>query len=100
MILTKIYRQKWLVHMDTFASFITSIDVEEEKIKRMQERAEAESLRVSEAEKPKLIEDIRVALIDDGIDGFESMLSQNIAHGVSFCRPSDSEDLMRTYYVS
>lgn len=86
--------------MDTFASFITSIDVDEEKMKRMQERAEADRMRVSEAEKPKLIEDIRVALIDDGIDGFESKLSQNIAHGVSFCRPSDTEDLMRTYYVS
>lgn len=93
-------RQQWLIHMDTFASFITPINMEHEQQIREQEREEAKRQGATESERPKQLEDIKVALIDDGIDGFESILSKNIAHGVSFCRPSDSEDLMRTYYVS
>ncbi|KAH8672868.1 peptidase S8/S53 domain-containing protein [Tricladium varicosporioides] len=93
-------KQEWLSRMDMFASFISTIDLEKEKDKRNQERVQAGLDGASEDEKPKAIEDIKVAVIDDGIDGFGNDLSGSIAHGVSFCRSSDSENLIRTYYVS
>ena len=86
--------------MDMFATFISTIDVKKERENRDKEREEAEGLGASEDQKPKVLEDIKVAVIDDGIDGFENELSGSIAHGVSFCRSSDSENLIRTYYVS
>ncbi|KAH0545484.1 hypothetical protein FGG08_000485 [Glutinoglossum americanum] len=43
-------------------------------------------------------EPIRVALIDDGIDGADQILYGNIADGVSFCQRG--EGLSNTYYVA
>lgn len=86
--------------MDMFATFISTIDVVKEKAIRQQLREKAEQEGASEDERPSLLEDIKVAVIDDGIDGFENDLSGSIANGTSFCRSSDSENLIRTYYVS
>ena len=44
------------------------------------------------------LEPIRVALIDDGIDGADQILYENIADGVSFCHRD--EGLSNTYYVA
>ncbi|KAI9779172.1 MAG: hypothetical protein M1839_007707 [Geoglossum umbratile] len=52
----------------------------------------------SSREGPK--EAIRVAVIDDGIDGADQVLHRNIACGVSFCGRSGSEDLSNTFYVA
>ncbi len=86
--------------MDTFATFISTIDFEKEKTNRERERKEAEKHGASEDEKPAELQHIKVAVIDDGIDGFETSLSGSIEHGVSFCPSSDSENFIRTYYVS
>jgi hypothetical protein len=48
-------------------------------------------------EKPQ--EQIRVAVIDDGVDGFQEQIAENIIAGASFCRYSDGGDLMNAYYV-
>jgi subtilisin family serine protease len=86
--------------MDIFATFVSDIDLKIERDRRDQERAQAQLEGASNDQMPKQLEDVRVAVIDDGIDGFENDLSGSIAHGVSFCRSSDSENLIRTYYVS
>lgn len=48
---------------------------------------------------PRLLEDIKVAVIDDGIDGFQADLIENIASGISYCKSSDAGNLLRAYYV-
>lgn len=74
--------------MDTFATFIDDAFDTETSLRRSQ--------------KAEPLEDIRVAIIDDGIDGFDPSVSKKIEKGVSFCRPlaPGSADLVRSYYVS
>ena len=43
--------------------------------------------------------DIKVAVIDDGFDGFQEDYTDNVVAGVSFCRYSDTDSLMNAYYV-
>lgn len=40
-----------------------------------------------------------MAVIDDGIDGFQDHLTENIVAGVSYCRYSHPADFMNAYYV-
>jgi hypothetical protein len=89
-------RQKWLIHTDTMAQYIANISVERESANRAKAQAKSEEGSNNETSK---LEDIRVAVIDDGIDGFQDDLIDNIASGVSFCHSSDSGNLMRAYYV-
>jgi hypothetical protein len=67
-------RQLWLQHMDSVADYVATIG---QNVK----------------------EDIKVAVIDDGIDGFQENITDNIVSGISFCRYSDSGNLMNAYYV-
>ena len=41
----------------------------------------------------------KVAVIDDGFDGFQEDYTENVVSGVSFCRYSDTHSLMNAYYV-
>lgn len=86
--------------MDIFATFIRNIRLEEEKEKRIKKQQEAKLNGASDDEMPPLLEDIRVAVIDDGINGFEDDLSESIAHGVSYSGTSDADKLIRSYYLS
>ena len=83
--------------MDIFAQFIENIDIESENKIRMNQ---AKTENAGQVDKPGPLEDIKVAVIDDGIDGFQDELYDNIAAGASFCRSSDSGSLIRTYYVA
>jgi hypothetical protein len=89
--------------MDNFASFISSIELIPEVTKR-DKIIEEESRRpnIPQEERTKPLEYIKVALIDDGVDGFDSTISKSIANGVSYCHDSldDSSDLVKSYYVS
>jgi len=67
-------KQLWLKHMDAFAEYLFRI--------------------------PDNVQDaIRVAVIDDGFDGFQEDYTDNVVSGVSFCRYSDTNSLMNAYYV-
>ncbi|KAI9770212.1 MAG: hypothetical protein M1839_003240 [Geoglossum umbratile] len=90
-------KQRWFEHMDTFAYFINDIDFEKEK-KQRQDKQATERPRTPVGKRIKLLEDIKVAIIDDGVDGFDPTVSKSIANGVSFCR--DRSDLVKSYYVS
>lgn len=45
-------------------------------------------------------DEIKVAVIDDGIDGFEERIANWIHSGTSFCRYSDVGNLMNAYFVT
>jgi hypothetical protein len=83
--------------MDTFAGFIANIDLERE-VKERKIRYDKEDPRIPQEKRTKPLEDIKVALIDDGVDGFDPIISKSIANGVSYCH--DSSNLVRSYYVS
>ena len=68
------FRQLWLQHMDSFAEYLFNIPQEVD-------------------------EPTRVAVIDDGFDGFQEDYTENVVSGVSFCRYSDTHSLMNAYYV-
>ena len=68
------FRQLWLQHMDSVAEYLVNIP--------------------QEVETPT-----RVAVIDDGFDGFQEDYTENVVSGVSFCRYSDTHSLMNAYYV-
>ncbi|KAE8447278.1 hypothetical protein EG329_010972 [Mollisiaceae sp. DMI_Dod_QoI] len=91
-------KQRWLEYMDTFAEFVNNIDLDNEKKERSRLQDKEEKARLIKTKRTKQLEDIKVAIIDDGVDGFDPTVSQSIANGVSFCR--DSSDLVRSYYVS
>ena len=44
-------------------------------------------------------DEIKVAVIDDGIDGFEGTIADRIHSGMSFCRYSDVGNLTNAYFV-
>lgn len=83
--------------MDAFACFISEVDLGREKKEREKLQAE-EGPKFPKDKRIKQLEDIKVAIIDDGVDGFDPTVSQSIANGVSFCR--GSSDLVQSYYVS
>jgi hypothetical protein len=87
--------------MDAFATFIDVAFDTETSDRRTQQARENRDNFLPEDRTPSL-EDIRVAIIDDGIDGFDPTISKKIERGVSFCRPlaPGSADLVRSYYVS
>ncbi|KFY46705.1 hypothetical protein V494_00369 [Pseudogymnoascus sp. VKM F-4513 (FW-928)] len=90
-------KQRWLEHMDTFADFINNIDLEREKKERSDLQAR-EGPGTPVGKRTKQLEDVKVAIIDDGVDGFDPTVSKSITNGVSFCR--GSSDLVKSYYVS
>ena len=45
-------------------------------------------------------EDIKVALIDDGIDAFDESITEKIVRGVSFSVREGPGDLLNSYFIS
>ena len=92
-------RQEWLIHMDMFAEFVGNINLASEREERDKDRKKAKDYGARNQMLPEL-EDIRVAVIDDGVNGFENDLSDSIVTGISYSRTSDTDNLIRSYYVS
>lgn len=67
-------RPGWLQYMDSFADYLARIP-------------------------DGVPDEIKVAVIDDGIDGFEGRIADRIHSGMSFCRYSDIGNLMNAYFV-
>lgn len=60
--------------MDSFATFIRNVDV-------------------------NVKEEVKVAIIDDGVDGTHEAIFKNIACGISYCSWPESEDHTKAYYL-
>jgi hypothetical protein len=71
------YHHKWLDCMDDFAEFLQKVKVPRQ-----------------------LHEDVKVALIDDGVDISEPSLYGRILGGRDFCQRDGNQELSEPYYVS
>lgn len=67
----------WVQHIDNFVNFVVNL-VEDGEL----------------SPKP-----VKVALIDDGVDGSHWMFGKNIKDGISFCTSSDHHQHVYNYWV-
>ena len=95
-ILTNNTRQRWLTCMEKFATFVRNCqDYSSDGVAKVTTQQSIDS-----ATQEDFNPDVKVALIDDGVDPFHDNLSLTIAIGESWCEQVDSDGLQPSYHQS